>query len=254
MHARRRKQFFVLDIIEDTIKHLTYGWRVFTGPSEFVYAGVKIPLKETKELWKLRKLIFLGEYEAPELSALKDLLKPDDVVVELGAGVGIVSTFIALHLNTPSNLYAFEANSKILQSIEAVAASNNVRFNVQNCAVAIEEGELEFFFDDHFESSSMINRERGAKASKVPAVAFSNLLATLQPTVVVIDVEGAEKDLLNIHFPDCVRVISGEVHPHIIGDAAISKIFANLFAQGFDYHVDMSEGRGISFSRPAGAL
>ncbi len=253
MQAHRKKQFFVLNIIQDTIEHLTYGWRVFTDPSEFVYAGVKIPLKATKELWKLRKVIFLGEYEAPELSALKDLIKPNDIVLELGAGVGVVSTFIALHLNNPANLHSFEANPSILKSIEAVAGANNVSFNVKNCAVAMADGELEFFFDDHFESSSMINRERGAKASKVPAVAFSNVLAALQPTVVVIDVEGAERELLDIQFPDSVRVICGEVHPHIIGDTAISKIFANLFAQGFDYHVDMSDGRGISFSRPAKA-
>jgi tRNA G37 N-methylase Trm5 len=64
-------------------------------------------------------------YENEEIDIIKNTLEKDDVVLESGAGIGFLSTFIALQ-NGSENVFAYEANENLFKGIEEVYKLNGV--------------------------------------------------------------------------------------------------------------------------------
>ncbi len=252
--GRRGADAAELTFIQDLAAYLScaaqYAAKVTFNPAMYVYEGVRLPLRATPELQRHRRHIYKGLYEREEMDTIRHLLRPDDIVLELGAGCGIISTFIAQRLSDSRNLHAFEANPQLLKTIDAVTAANNVQPNVVNAAVGAREGEEEFFFDEDCLSSSAYDRGRNTKKATVRVLAFTEMLKSIRPTFIFFDVEGAERDILTVPFPPEVRVLCGELHPQIIGDHAASDLIRSILACGFDYLIDRSEGRAVAFARP----
>lgn len=111
------------------------------------------------------------------------------------------------------------------------------------------DGSAEFFFANNFHSSSTLDRGLGAQATVVETLAFDRLLRDIKPSVVVFDIEGGEVEIFADPLPASVRVVCGEMHPHIVGDAAITRIIESFFKQGFVLRVDQSLGRAFAFER-----
>lgn len=237
----------VLIYLKDKIR---YSLLVVSNPKKYRYFDVDVPLRATSELQSIRRGIYRGSYEASEIEALGNFIRPDDIVLELGSGCGIVSAVIAKRLADSRNLYTVEANPKLIRSITEVATANDLKPNIINAAIGTHSGEADFFFDESFSSSSKFDRGRGAPKVRVQVVSITELVERIRPTVIVLDIEGAERDILSIPLPDSVRVLCGEFHPHIIGDQDVSDIIHNLIGQGFALHLDYSEGRSVAFSRP----
>ena len=56
--------------------------------------------------------------------------------------------------------------------------------------------------------------------------------------------------MLAVPLPRQVRVVCGELHPHIIGDNAVSHLIRGILNQGFDLLLDLSSScRGVAFVR-----
>lgn len=240
-------------IARDTVAVLgekaRYARLVISNPKYYDFNGVRLPLHATAELQRIRRAVYRGDYESPEIAAVKALIRPDDIVLELGAGCGVVSAFIAKSLADSGNLHAFEANPALVESIQAVAAANRVAPNVVNAAVGREDGETNIYLDQDFLSSSLIDRGRGARQAQIRMTSFAGLLARLRPTVVVFDVEGAEQQMFDTPLPKYVRVLCGELHAHIMGDHGVSNVIRAIMNQGFDLVTEHSRGRGFAFMR-----
>lgn len=215
----------------------------------FRYHDVIVPMSSSIYISKSRKSILSGRYESCELSIIDSLLKSDDVVVEVGAGIGIVSTFIAKRLNSPRNLYCFEANPALMGSIAAVATANQIEFNVQNCAVGEGEGELMFSIGDNYLSSSGYSRPSVANQVTVRQLSISKIYSDLRPTMLVVDAEGMENDIFSVRIPEYVRAICVELHPHIIGNRNVSLLLATFVEQGFSIFLEKSEGLVVALER-----
>lgn len=242
-------------IIRDTLALLAgqaqYAARVGINPKLFDYNGVQLPLRKTPELQRIRRSCYKGSYESYELSAIRQLLRPDDVVLELGSGCGVVSAFIGKKLSNSRNLHTFEPNPRMKRSIEFIAEANNITPIIVNAGVGVEDGEMEFYIDEDFLSSSVYDRGKSTEKVVVPVIALTSLLERIRPTVLVFDIEGAERDVLCVPIPEDVRVICGEMHPHIIGDRAVTKVIKHFIDYGFDFLTDCSQGRAVAFARPA---
>nr|WP_255726295.1 FkbM family methyltransferase [Microvirga sp. ACRRW] len=196
--------------------------------------------------------MYKGDYECDEIDIVRDLIRPDDVVLELGSGCGVVSAFIAQQLHDSANLHTYEANPKLIASINAIASVNSLKPNVTNAAVGMDRGEAEFFVDEEFVSSSLYDDGGSMRTkAKVPIVAMEDLLEKVHPTFIFFDVEGAEKDIFKVPIPQQVRAMCGELHPQIIGDHAVSQIIRDIIAQGFDMLVESSKGHSFAFVRSA---
>lgn len=63
--------------------------------------------------------------------------------------------------------------------------------------------------------------------------AIATVVRELDPSVIIMDVEGAEIDLLAIEDLGNVGHIIVELHPHIVGQPKIDTLIATLAARGF---------------------
>ena len=241
---------FVQELITYFRFKVRYAISVIFNPKMYMYENIRVPLGSSPVFQARRRDFYRGLHERGEMETIRHLIRPDDIVLELGSGLGIVSTFIAQRLSDSRNLHTFEANPELLEPIKSVFEANDVKPNLHNIAVGREDGCREFFFNVNNLSSSVHRREGAAKSELVAMASMSRLLREIRPTFVVFDVEGAEAEIFKVEIPPEVRVLCGELHPSIIGDDGVSTVIRTILDSGFDFIADRSCGRMVAFARP----
>ena len=174
----------------------------------------------------------MGLYETDELFVIKNILKPDDRVVDIGAGVGFVSAYIARQLNSNGWVECFEANPALIPRIRRTHEINNVDVKVSNRILSHSEGELDFYVSPHFWASSTLKAE-GTSLVRIPSTSFQDLLDQRQPTMLVVDIEGGEIDLFKGMEFSSVNKICIELHPNFTGINKMNVMLDELYNQGF---------------------
>lgn len=212
------------------------------SPNVVAHHGVKLLLDSSEISPYIRRAIYSGVYETKEALLLKETLGQEDRVLELGAGMGFIASFSAKYLGDSAKVHAVEALPHMESVIRRNFEINRVSPQLTMAAVGKEEGEIDFSVSSNFWSSSVDGAGKGERKIQVPMVALSDLLASFQPTYLVVDVEGAEKNLFDCDL-GTVSKICLEVHPHYIGDAGVNRAVHALFRKGFviDY-LRMSKG------------
>ena len=144
-----------------------------------------------------------GKYEPPIQQALSKHLEPGSVFYDVGAHVGIVSLFAARLVGTKGAVFAFEACPDNAERIKENVRRNMFdQIQVVPCAVWSSAGHLRFE-----RASAQSSRNQGAIATgppvgsentiEVEAIALNDFAqAHPAPTLIKIDVEGAEADVL----------------------------------------------------------
>jgi FkbM family methyltransferase len=235
--------------VRDVIRYIIM--RV-SRPKELPYHGAIVPVAATPQLRSLTRKIIRGLHESFEIEAVKALLRPSDVVLEVGAGTGVLSAIMA---KLGADVHAFEPNQTLRSSARAVFVATGVEVDYRSVAVGVEEGHARFFVGRGSKSGgggSLINRGDSLELD-VPLVSFRDVCDELHPTFLMMDAEGAERDLLTEPMPATVRVVCVEIHPDAIGDAAASKIVYDLLGQGFILNIDESGQRVFAFTRHSSA-
>jgi len=195
-------------------------------------------------LWKV---FAEGYYEGSEIAALRRVVRPGDVVLEIGAGVGFISTFLLGHL-AARRVYAVEADPRLIPVIESTHALNNVSVAVPNGVAGRHDGFVKFHRQAAFWASSVVPLP-GSTDETLPSIDVARLIREMQPDVLVVDIEGGERDLfVGLQLPG-VRDLVVEVHQPQIGGAGIARCFSALSAAGFAYNPDGSSGSNVVFSR-----
>jgi len=163
-----------------------------------------------------------GEYEPSIQQALSKYLKPGSVFYDVGAHIGIVSLFAARLVGKDGAVIAFGADPDNANRIEEQLRQNMFdQIQVVPCAVWSSDGRLRFE-----RASAQSSRNQGALASdparsgkntiEVEAIALDDFVQRHNPpTLVKIDVEGAETDVLKGSekiFAQVKPVLICEVH------------------------------------------
>jgi FkbM family methyltransferase len=187
------------------------------------------------------KLMALGRYEKPERDLLAHMhahgfIARGDRVIEAGGGLGTITMAIADIVGDDA-VFAFEPNPQTARALMDNLTLNGHRVAIENAAlVAGEQKEIAFAAPadaTNFAIGSTHSPERGATIT-VRAEQLSALLRRLEPTVLVLDVEGAEYDLLrSVDDWARIRAIHLEYHPDILSPGQIGEMFAHLEARGF---------------------
>jgi FkbM family methyltransferase len=235
--------------VRDVIRYIVMR---ASRPKELPYHGAIVPVTATPQLRSLTRKIIRGLHESFEIEAVKSLLRPGDVVLEVGAGTGVLSAIMA---KLGAEVHAFEPNRDLLSSARAVFVATGVEVDYRSVAVGVEEGRARFFVGRRSKSGgsgSLINRGDGLELD-VPLVSFRDVCDELHPTFLMVDAEGAERDLLTEPLPAALRVVCVEIHPDAIGGAAASKIVYDLLGQGFILNIDESGQRVFAFTRHSSA-
>lgn len=196
------------------------------------------------ELWRA---LTESWYEGDELDQICAAVRPGDAVLELGAGIGFISTMIARRIGA-GRVVAVEANPQLLPIARRTHAVNGVAVELVGAAVAPEEGEIEFHLHPEFWASSTVPRP-GSRPIRVPTRSLRSLLRELRPQVLVVDVEGGEASLFEGLPLDGVRSVVMELHPDVIGLAGVGRTFAAMDRAGFAYDPGPSRGQAVVFGR-----
>lgn len=224
-----------------------WAWARGTGAKTVTISGVRLHLDHPALSPRMKFNLRLGHYEAHEQVLLRTCLMPTDRVLEVGAGVGFLSNLAAQ--TVPSDqITAVEANPDLIDLIEKNKSLNDTSFRVINAVLGQGDGTRDFYVTENFWASGLAPIE-GAKKISVPQIDFSALLGDVDPTVLVIDIEGGEADLLSdIALPNVTTAIV-ELHPAVLSPKAISGIFQNLAAHGLYPDLQRSAGAVFVFAR-----
>lgn len=237
------------DLIKDILDVLRRAALRILSPSTYNYEGVVVPFSASPQLAQSRKRIYTGRYEREEIKGIRAIVRPDDVVAEFGAGCGIVSTIIAKKLSNSANLHCFEGNPQVIPTTKRVFEINGIKPTLYPKVVASEAGFMEMFVYDQFESSSLVDRKKQGMKVQVEAAAIDQVLSALAPTVLMVDIEGAETFFIGMTIPPTVRAVCLELHPHVIGDDRASDIVKNFLDQGFYLLLELTGNKVVTMER-----
>lgn len=128
------------------------------------------------------------------VDALHALIRPGDTVVDVGAHMGTLTTHMARAVGPWGRVIAVEANPRTASALsERFRGAVNVR--VHNLAASDRSGDLEFFVDPVRSARSTLVAEHagpGFRSVIVPSLPLDELLEGESPSLVKVDVEGAE--------------------------------------------------------------
>ena len=106
-----------------------------------------------------------------------------------------------------------------------------------------------FYVHNEFWMSGLQPYNTVARIDEVRVDRLNEVLKELQPTVIVCDVEGEEKDLFNDADLNSVARILIEIHQYRIGDSGVVNLFNALHARDFCYDQYRSEKAVVCFYR-----
>ncbi|MCZ0964391.1 FkbM family methyltransferase [Paracoccus benzoatiresistens] len=222
---------------------------------EFFIHGVRVPITANEVSPVIWEALTSGRYEAKEARLVRRLVREGDCVLELGAGIGVITSVIA---STPHvKVWSYDANPYTVSLAERVAKANNldnVTFS-HGLVTAGSSGNHLFYIRSDFWMSSLI-AEQGpyVEVIETPSLDVDTIISKRDINVLVMDIEGAERQLLGSARLDGVDRVFLELHDHLYGLAGIRDIFHAMLLRNFSYDPRNSSGACIVFSRDLGAI
>ena len=222
----------------DLARYPRSWWRLWRRPDRVVVRGVGLEIGPhvTPEL---RRVIYRERYERREAICLERILRPDDTFVEIGAGMGFLSALAARRIGS-DRVTAYEANPGMLPVIRRTWQINGVGPELVHGVLGDGDGSATFHVEAAFVSSSLHRRSAEAEEVEVPQLDAGREMARVRPTVVSMDVEGAELELVPLVPWQGVDRIVIDLHPGVIGRDGVAEVVGRLHSAGFSEHRRLS--------------
>ncbi|MEL6607453.1 MAG: FkbM family methyltransferase [Pseudomonadota bacterium] len=220
---------------------------------EFTIQGVRLNVPRQVASPRIYDRIREGMYENTEAKCARRRIVEGDRVLELGAGLGYVTTICARRAGA-QNVLSVEADPTMVEIIRGNLALNSVEeVDLRHGAAVGETGgksHVTFNVTAAFWASSLQDNGRGnQKTVDVPLLSVHDLMAEQKSTVVMMDVEGAEADMFDRPWPDHVRAVMMELHPKKFSPGTVKRIFDRLSQHGLAYDPEVSRGDVVCLSR-----
>jgi FkbM family methyltransferase len=213
--------------------------------------GMKFPQDPNIMQGKIRRLLRTENYERKETQAALRVVRKDDVVVELGGGIGYMSTLVATKRAVKS-VHVFEANPNLIPYIHAVHAANGVtNAHVTNAILGPRKGSVDFYLREPMLGSSLdlLEGEVNPPSVKVDVLNAGQTFAKIKPNLLICDIEGAEANLIPQLDLTGLRAAIIETHPQWIGPEGINAVFRAFMDAGLAYYHRGSEGKVLAFRK-----
>lgn len=225
------------------------------GECALTLHDILLPITAAEVSPVIWQALISGRYEAKEAAHIKSLLRPGDRVLELGSGIGVISTLMAKRPGV--TLWSYDANPHTVALARRVAQANgvsNARFH-HGLLTAGPPRDYDFYLRRDFWMSSMIESQ-GPYLEKiaVPSQNVDQVIQELAINVLVMDIEGAERGLLGAAALEGIDRVFLELHDHLYGLAGLRDIFTAMAARGFGYDPRNSSGPCVQFTRDDGAV
>lgn len=224
-----------------------------TRPEYIEHLGVKIAVPEAAVSETVLRFMREGRYESREGKILNKIIEDRERVLELGGGLGFISTIAALNKKTEAVL-TYEANPDLAEVISATHRLNSVA-NVDVRTGVLMRGaaqdKVPFYVRKDFWGSSLSRKEgeTNAREVHVPVYDLADVIYDFRPTMIVCDIEGGEATIFDgMPMPPVKRILV-EVHQPVIGPSGMKAVFDGLSKSGFYYDQDYSMGGVVLFRK-----
>jgi FkbM family methyltransferase len=147
-----------------------------------------------------KSLEYYGEYSDFEVKLFEQICEEGDIVIEVGANIGAHTLPLSQFVGKQGLVYAFEPQRIIFQTLCANLAINSISNVICHpYAVAAEEG---FFLVPRFDYNEENNYggieiSKYSRGEKVRVVKLDDFIHPLKLTLLKIDVEGMEYEVIN---------------------------------------------------------
>lgn len=203
-------------------------WKKING----IYLDITHSSISDKELYYLTRNL----YENSEYKLIVPEIVAEDRIVEFGSGMGYMAS--ALSNLTKNQIVTFEANPNTISLIKKVLKKNNSNAQVIHAAIVPNDYKLDivdFFLSEHLIASTLMSSKNGHKV-KVPAKKVEDVLLEYEPNTLVIDIEGAENDvLISVDWTKYANVkkIFVETHLRFTGEEPLNAMISYMNKTGF---------------------
>ncbi|SFR17238.1 FkbM family methyltransferase [Poseidonocella sedimentorum] len=218
--------------------------------------GVKVPPSPFLNEMRIKR-INAARYEGDEIAGALSIVTPEDRVIEMGAGLGIVGAVVARNAR-PERILSFEANSSLLEYTRKLYEINGLNDVIElRNQIVVSDPEapdsIPFHIANSFLGSSLLeNRRRTSETVDLPTQSFEYLRAEFAPTILVMDIEGGELDFLRHADLTGIRGIVIEFHPGVYDREGMRECKRLLTSQGFKRHAEVSTRTVWTATRPLG--
>jgi FkbM family methyltransferase len=220
--------------------------------SPFVMSrGMKFPKDPRFIKGRLRAALRQNRYENKETEAVLRVVREEDTVIELGAGVGYMSTLVAKKRNVQA-VHAFEANPHLIPYIRSVHEANDLsNAHVTHGILGKRKGRVDFYVRGNLLASSMMpfDDDSDVEVHQVEVLNAGQVFRSITPSVLICDIEGAEAELIPQLDLSGLRAAVVELHPQWIGPEGVNKVFQAFMDAGLAYYHRGSTNKVVSFRR-----
>ena len=214
------------------LRNLKMHWRRLRNVKTLTVRGVKVRTARGEIQKTVRSMLFKGTYEAHECDLVERVARSGDRVLEIGTGIGLVS-LVATRLCGEGQVFSYEANPDLEPVIRENYRLNGWTPDLTMRAVTSDGCDLPFFRSSNVVSSSVVDRNLAGDRIVVESLAINDLIDERRPSVLIMDVEGSEVDLLSTADLSRVRILIVEMHPHIVGKEKITTLTLDIEKKGF---------------------
>jgi FkbM family methyltransferase len=160
--------------------------------------------------------------------------------MELGTGLGLLSTFCAKKLGN-EQVFTYEANPQLEPIIQQNYALNKVSPHLEICMLGSQPGQEDFYLSDNLWDSSNIQYCENLQPIQVTVKAFNDEIKRINPSFLIMDIEGGEYELCQYADFHNVKKLSMELHEDVIGKDKVEFVKSKLKATGFELNEQFSD-------------
>jgi len=245
-HALNRYKFMNKSLSRQALFRLIHSIR--KAPFLYQLNGFKMFLNP-RDLGLSKELFVVGIREPVCQDKYKQLLMNNDVIIDIGANLGYYVLIASQKVDT-GFIHAIEPipDNYTLLARNIVANGLGSRVKTYNCAIGDNNKKEKIYYGKELNTPSILRADHPnyfyTDVFTLDRFIFTN---DIKPTVVRMDVEGFEYQIINgmknILKNNTLRVLFIEFHPRILYDnhLEISEIFRTIFNHGFKVEVVVKE-------------
>jgi FkbM family methyltransferase len=218
----------------------------FIWPNNVLIDGVFIKIRNTPYSFGSKLILTNGQYEEAERILLKEELKENDIVFEMGGSIGILTAIMGKAVGEKGLVISIEA-SEIISTYSKSWLEKNGNIKIE-CGFGFPVYELNKGIKiNHFDESAgslggilsfdIVEDQNELEFENWQCLDIKYLMKKykVEPNVLVIDIEGSEIIILNEEacLPLSIRIIIIELHPHIYGKEKVDAIIQKIIDQKF---------------------
>lgn len=214
--------------------------------------GFEIGLDRNALPLPILRAILKGWYEGGEVRLIDAFVSPSDRVIELGSGIGLTTMAVAKIVGSNS-VFPYELNPYLIDWSSFNFSRNGLEIEAQQFALLpqsmIDGDTIDFHIHKNFWGSSLLAREGTIETIAVPTLALEQAIAQHSANTLLIDIEGAETDLLMQTKLDSIEKIIMEIHYGIAGRQKTDDMIRHLVLNGFSIDLHISNGSVVALYR-----